>query len=102
MVSSCGFRYKWRGGGIFLFVQKIFLTETTAQIGLIGLERLKALIKRNNFCISKAFWQKFALIGIYPSMLSVNIPSIFSIYMKTLVCKLFKFQRPKIKTKVIP
>lgn len=51
----------------------------------MGLERLKALIKRNNFCISQTFWQKFALISIYPSMLPINIPNIFSIYTKTLV-----------------
>lgn len=71
----------------------------------MGLERLKALIKRSNSYISRTFWQELEFICIYPSTLPINIPCffffvfVFSIYTQTCKKAIKSFKDLKLKLK---
>lgn len=49
---------------------------------IMGLEWLKALIKRNNSYISRTFWQELVFVCIYPSALPLTFP-VFFFYLYT-------------------
>lgn len=74
-----------------MFVIKISISDRNWFRKLLGLERLKTFIKRNNSYISKTFWQKIGFICFYPSVPPHSIPRVLPAHTLTILRWLLEF-----------
>lgn len=82
----------------FVFVNKISVSANWF-MKLMGLEKLKTFIKRNNY-IYNNLWQKFAFYVFILVCFPLTFP-VFFLFIQMIVRKLLEFEGPKIKTKVM-